>query len=163
MTRSHTPLFVAALLLFSGCAAPPPEAPAVDLAAERAAIMAADQAWSQTSADVDQFASYFTEDATFLAPDGPIVEGREAIHATAKGLFSMPGFQLTWKASKAGVAASGDMGYSIGTYQLTANDPAGEPVTSDGKYLTVWQKQADGAWKVIADSPSPVPPPAAAE
>ena len=26
-----------------------------------------------------------------------------------------------------------------------------EPVTDNGKYLDIWQKQADGSWKVKAD------------
>lgn len=162
MTKACTFFGLTTLLFVVGCA-PQPEAPAVDLAAERTAIMAADQAWSQTAADVEKFVSYFTDDATFLAPDGPIVEGKKAIHATATGLFSTPGFNLAWNASKAGVASSGDMGYTVGTYQLTVNNPEGQPTTTDGKYLTVWQKQADGQWKVIVDSPSPTAPPPAAE
>lgn len=162
MTKACTFLGLSILLMVAGCA-PQPEAPAVDLAAERAALMAADQAWSQTAADVEQFVSFFTDDATFLAPDGPIVEGKQAIHETAKGLFSMPGFNLAWKASKAGVASSGDMGYTVGTYQLTANNAEGQPTTTDGKYVTVWQKQADGQWKVIVDAPSATAPPPAAQ
>jgi ketosteroid isomerase-like protein len=34
---------------------------------------------------------------------------------------------------------------------LTTPDPAGKPVTDRGKYVTIWKKQADGSWKVIAD------------
>jgi ketosteroid isomerase-like protein len=149
-------------LFFAGCA-PQPEAPVVDLASERAALTAADQAWSQTVPDVEKFVAFFAEGATFLPPDGPITEGLDAIHSVASGLFSSPGFNLTWKATKAEVSSSADMGYTIGTYQLTMNDAAGQPATSDGKYLTVWQKQADGQWKVVADSPSASAPPAAAQ
>ncbi len=33
----------------------------------------------------------------------------------------------------------------------------GEKVTLQGDYLTVWQKQADGSWKVIYDGGTPDP------
>jgi uncharacterized protein (TIGR02246 family) len=125
--------------------------------------MSADQAWSQTTADTEKFVSYFTDNATFLAPDGPIVEGKEAIRGVTTQMFSTPGFHLAWKANKAEVAASGDMGYTVGTYQLTVNNPEGQPTTTDGKYVTIWQKQPDGQWKVIVDAPSSTAPPPAAE
>jgi uncharacterized protein (TIGR02246 family) len=162
MIRSHTPLFVVALLLFSSCVAPPPEAPAVDLAAERAALMAADQAWAASLPDQEKFVSFVAEGGTFLAPDGPMVEGREAIRATVAEMFASPGFNLTWKATKAEVSASGDLGYTMGTSQMTMSNPEGQPVTMEGKYVTVWQKQADGQWKVVVDAPSSNAPMAAA-
>jgi ketosteroid isomerase-like protein len=31
------------------------------------------------------------------------------------------------------------------------NDAAGNPVTDNQKYVTVWRKGADGSWKVVAD------------
>jgi len=49
------------------------------------------------------------------------------------------------------VAASGDLGYAVGTWQLTGKSRKGEPVSLTGKYMTVWKKQADGSWKVVAD------------
>jgi ketosteroid isomerase-like protein len=42
------------------------------------------------------------------------------------------------------------MGYTIGTYELTVEKDGAFMVTV-GKYVTIWKKQADGAWKVVVD------------
>jgi ketosteroid isomerase-like protein len=62
-----------------------------------------------------------------------------------------PNASLQWQPVKIDVAASGDLGYTVGTWQLTGKNHKGEPVSMKGKYMTVWKKQADGAWKVVAD------------
>jgi len=135
-------------------------APQIDLTNERTALMDTDQAWSATVNDVEKFVSFFAEDASFLPPDMPLAQGQEAIRATATQMLSIPGFSVSWKATKADVSSAADLGYTIGTYQLTTNDAAGKPVTSVGKYVTVWKKQADGQWKVVADCFNPDGPPA---
>jgi ketosteroid isomerase-like protein len=49
------------------------------------------------------------------------------------------------------VAKSGDLACLSGTYELTMNDPGGKPVSDRGKYVEVWEKQADGKWKCGTD------------
>jgi ketosteroid isomerase-like protein len=49
------------------------------------------------------------------------------------------------------VAKSGDLACLSGTYELTMNDPSGKPANDHGKYVEVWEKQADGKWKCGAD------------
>ncbi len=53
--------------------------------------------------------------------------------------------------TKVEASRGGDLGYSIGTYELTTYDPTGKPVTDCSKYVAVWKKQADGNWKAVAD------------
>jgi ketosteroid isomerase-like protein len=59
------------------------------------------------------------------------------------------------------MAASGDLGYTYGNYQLKAKDKDGKVVTRYGKYASIWKKQKDGSWKVVLDmgnsSPAPKP------
>jgi ketosteroid isomerase-like protein len=43
------------------------------------------------------------------------------------------------------------LAYSHGTYEVTVNDPEGNPVTDKGKWVTAWEKQPDGTWKIVAD------------
>lgn len=146
------------LLLTAACAAPgaaPEPEPDVDLAAERASLMQADQAWFEAYAASDDgpdtFVNRVLDDANLLPPDAPMARGKEAIRDVIAMLEAMPGFSISWSASAAEVGSAGDMGYTIGTYEIRMDDPEAGPVRIDGKYLTVWQKQADGVWMVAAD------------
>ncbi len=134
------------LLFALGCAGPS-EGPAVDLQAERLALMEADKAWFESHEDVDAFLTLMADDA-FLMPDGAPGARGDSIRTTWEQLLSMPGFGLEWRATSAKVAEAGDMGYIIGTYELTVEQDGASMVTV-GKYVTVWEKQADGSWKVI--------------
>ncbi len=157
MTRA----FVLSVLLTLLAVACTSESEQVDVEAERNAVLAADRAWSETPPDIDRFVSYFTRNGVFLAGGAPPAEGLEAIRSDASELFGSPGFALSWSASMADMSAGGDLGYTIGSYEITSNDPAGNPVTRPGKYVTVWKKQADGQWKVAVDAPSENQPPQA--
>lgn len=162
----RTPLVLAALVftLALGCAPavePPPE---VDVEAVRASLMAADQAWydaysaSDTPADV--FAAKVTEDAYLLPPNAPVAQGREAIRSAIAALEAIPEFSVTWGPVAAEVGSGADLGYTLGTYEMTMA-PEGSPITIVGKYLTVWKAQADGTWMVTADMFNADGPPSA--
>lgn len=144
------------LLLTAGCAAPgEAPAPEVDVAAEQASLMQADHDWFAEYAASDNrpdtFVNRVRDDANLLPPDAPMAVGKEAIRDVIAMLEAMPGFSINWNATAAEVGSAGDMGYTMGTYEIRMEEPVGTPVRIDGKYLTVWQKQSDGAWMVIAD------------
>jgi ketosteroid isomerase-like protein len=125
--------------------------PSVNVEQEREALLALDREWSQSFKDVDKFVSYYSPDASVYAPGMPVVTGAGPIRETFAKLNSMPGFSLQFSPTKADVGASGDIGYITGTYEMTVNDAAGNPMTEKGKYVEVWKKQADGQWKVVED------------
>jgi len=68
---------------------------------------------------------------------------------------------LSWTPLYAGSSASGDLGFTVGTAVDAVTQPAGTVNRSHSKYLTLWARQADGAWRFIADggaaSPNPSP------
>jgi uncharacterized protein (TIGR02246 family) len=132
---------------------------------ERNALMATDKEWSGTTKDPEKFISYFAPDATAYGPGMPKASGSSAIQAMTKEMFATPGFTLQWTAQRAEVAASGDIGYTVGNYEMKMNNAAGNPMTEKGKYVTVWKKQSDGKWKATEDifnSDEPPPAPMAA-
>ena len=151
--KSITLFFLIAMLLSSGCTPPASEStaetPAIDLESERDALMAVDKAWSESVDDIDAFLSFIADGAHFMPFGAPLAQG-DAIRTTWESLISMPGFGLEWHATGAEVAASGDIGYTIGTFELTAEQD-GTTMLTVGKYVTIWHKQADGTWKVQAD------------
>ena len=143
---------VAMLVAMAGCAR------SVDVEAEKTALMEADRAWSQVTKDVDKFVSNFATDATIYGPGAPAVTGADAIKKAYAEMAGAPGFALSFTPTKANVAASGDVGYTAGTYEMSM---AGG--TEKGKYVTVWKKEGD-AWKVSEDifnSDTPAQGPAA--
>jgi ketosteroid isomerase-like protein len=145
------------LLLALGCApapAPPEPEPVIDLEAERASLLATDRAWfeaySTSETPEDVFADNVVDHASLLPPGAPMSKGRESIREAIAELEAMDGFSVTWTASAAQVVGNAKMGYTIGTYEMKMA-PEGSPITINGKYLTVWEKQADGSWMVSAD------------
>lgn len=57
---------------------------------------------------------------------------------------------LAWQPSFAGMAASGDMGFTTGPWEAKA-DIKDEKPQGYGHFVTVWKKQADGSWKFVVD------------
>lgn len=97
--------------------------------------------------------SFFAEDASIFPPGNPIITGIDEIRA----FYEKAGFdpkRLSWKPVKAEVSSSGDIGYTFGYWEMKDTSPD-ETISSRGKYVTVWKRQADGNWKVIADIGSP--------
>lgn len=133
-------------------------------AADEAALRQADIAWAKvaTAGQMEEMLGYFLDDAVVLVPNEPMAVGKEAIHTMVGGMFATPGFAIKWQPTKVEVARSGDLGYTLGTAEMSMNDPEGNPMVDRGKYVTVWKKQADGSWKVAVDmynSDLPVPQP----
>ncbi|HSU14472.1 DUF4440 domain-containing protein [Longimicrobium sp.] len=90
---------------------------------------------------------------TFAAPTAIAVAtpdyGPEAIGA---GFGDGGGFVLSWGPVAGGIAGSGDLGYTIGYAKTQLLNPDGSPAgASFSKYITIWQRQPNGAWKYVAD------------
>jgi len=152
------------LLLAAACG---PATPPDNRAADVSALRDLDAQWSKTAAtnDVDATVAYYSDDASLLPPNAPILSGKQAIRAAWAKLLA-PGVSLSWTADKVEAARSSDLGYMTGTYTMSTKESLNKaPVTEHGKYVEVWKKQADGKWKVVADifnSDAPAAAPAAA-
>jgi ketosteroid isomerase-like protein len=57
---------------------------------------------------------------------------------------------LAWQPAFAGMAASGDMGFTTGPWEFKA-DVKDEKPSGYGHFMTVWKKQPDGSWKFVVD------------
>jgi len=143
-------IFTCIVTLTTGCSSPPPSD---TRAADEAAIRQTDDAWLKAvvARQLDAVVSFYDEGASMFPPNAPIATGREEIRKVWAQMFAMPGSGLTFKTTHVEVARSSDLAYARGTYEFSANDPKGKPVTDRGKFVVVWKKQADGAWKAAAD------------
>ncbi|MBA3577729.1 MAG: SgcJ/EcaC family oxidoreductase [Sphingomonas sp.] len=147
-----------AALALAGCDATRTTA---DTSAIEEQIKANEARWNQAykARDADALAAFYAEDGALATPGEPLARGSEAIRKATAGVASDPAFKLTFSPNRIQVAQSGDLAYSRGRYTMTATDPATkQPNTTGGHYLTVWQKQSDGSWKVVEDMVTPGPP-----
>ena len=150
-----------ALVLLTACTQAPPPAPPDTRAADEQAIRdqetAAQQAW--TAKDTDKVAALYADDATVMLPDMPAITGKAAISAAFKGVGSDPNFSLSLQNTSVEAAKSGDLGFVRGTYMVHQTDAKSKKVTMEkGNYVLVYKKQADGSWKIVADTAIPEAP-----
>jgi len=109
--------------------------------------------WSKAASakDLDKCISFYTDDASVLPFNAPIATGKDQIRNVWSQLMFNPGFNVRFGPTKIEVARSADLGYEIGTFELTLSDQAGELATHRGKYVVAWKKQTNGQWKAAAD------------
>lgn len=93
------------------------------------------------------FLAFVADDGVLMRNDR-LIKGKDAIksfmqNSTSKG--------LSWKPDFVDVSASGDLGYTFGSYTYTYTDPTGNKVVSKGIFHTVWKRQADNTWKFVWD------------
>ena len=101
------------------------------------------------------FAEWFADDGVALGNGAAPLIGKVAIARSAN--WSPQAYQLTWKPTNGMMGPSGDMGYTWGHYEGHSKDANGSPVTTSGRYMTIWRKQPDGSWKVVLDAGSTEP------
>ena len=125
------------------------------------ALRAADAAWLKAydEKDAAKAAAFYDEQGSMLVPHSPILKGKEVIGGFIAKSFAMPDYKIKWRPNQADVAESGEFGYTTGVYEISFRDARGKTVSDKGKYLMLWKKQPDGAWKVLFDvSNSDLPP-----
>jgi ketosteroid isomerase-like protein len=115
-------------------------------------------AMSVARGTAEAFYHYAAPDALSLGGGTNFVVGRDAIR-DEQAADAAPGQTLDWKPVASGVGPLGDLGWTVGEYRFTVprNDTT---VSVVGKYLTIWAKQRDGAWRFVADGGSSTVAPA---
>jgi ketosteroid isomerase-like protein len=116
---------------------PPPGAKTL-VQAERAFAAAA-----STEGTRDAFLEYVAADAVIFRP-GP-VNAKEwyTEHTEVSGF-------LSWEPAYAEIAFSGDLGYTTGPWRYRDSTEE-ERVESFGQYVSVWRREGEGPWRVVAD------------
>jgi ketosteroid isomerase-like protein len=147
MIRSTTFAFPFLIASFAACSS----SPAGELTdADRVAIRAVDAAWCELAAS-GKFSALvercYTADALLLPPNEPAAKGRAAIEAALRAWPRMS--QITIEGSD--LIGSGDMAYTCGAYTATFHPPGAPAAPDKGKFVAIWRKDADGAWRMTRD------------
>ena len=157
MMTMNRHLIAPSLLLFLplliGCG---PKEQAAGPAAE--ALMKADMEYAQTISTKglpDAMSQYLSDDVVLLPNNAAPIQGKEAVK---ENLLQSQPQTITRNPLKADVAASGDLGYTWGSQHILITFPNGIASAQYVKYLTVWQKDSGGAWKIIVEMTNASPP-----
>jgi len=155
--RPH-PVHLFAVAVVFGCS-PPAEAP-IDREADRAAIeeILRVASASNQNRDVEAFLGNLTEDAIFMNPDAPAIEGKAAIRAWITQRFSEVDPQVT--VSPVEIVVDHDLAFNrthVTGFQVDL--ATGDTVTIDWKEIAILRRQPNGGWlvsRVIGNSNVPM-------
>ena len=146
-----SPVLIAFLALTSSCAPPPVAGPTG--AAARASLLTTDRAYDSATAarGVEGWVSFVADSGRQIDGQGNFVTGPAAIRELMRGLLDDSLSALRWAPDLADVSRDGTLGYTWGRWTLTVRDSSGSHQAGQGRYLTIWRRQADGRWKVEGD------------
>ncbi len=139
--------FLLSVLFLGACvSAPPVELPSADV------VIAAERAFAARAGEVGWIPAF----REYTAPDGQLV-GQAGLLSAPERMAALEDDgerNLYWAPVYAGIARSGDFGFTTGPVSF---DAARTPAI---QYFTVWRRQPDGSWRWIFDGgPGPVAEP----
>jgi ketosteroid isomerase-like protein len=152
MTRPLTVACVG-LLLVSACApaSEPPAAP--DDAVDRAAIEAIYQAENRAieAGDFGPMRQFMAANLTIMPPDAPAVSGESAAQAWIDDFVAAATVKLQDIRSGT-LVVSGDLAvYPYSAVMIITPRDGSAPMSEDAKGIHVFQRDADGSWKLTHD------------
>jgi ketosteroid isomerase-like protein len=109
----------------------------------------AERAFAKTMADRDHaaFATFLSDEAIFLSPDGTL-RGRQAVADGWKKFYEGAHAPFAWAPERVEVLDSGTLAISTGP----VFDPQGKRV---GTFTSTWRREGDGKWRIVLDSGCP--------
>ena len=125
-----------------------------ELEIQKEEIRFADEAWLQAAVmkDVDLTLSFWSKDATVIAPNELPRVGHDSIRVMLTTLFvNLEGSSITWNVNRIEMHSYGGVGYAYWTNQIDFGESNGIPMFY-GQGVSTWTKQEDtGDWKVTLD------------
>ena len=128
---------------------------AADTAADQAAIR---QLWANyenavETGNVDAYMALWADGGVQMPPGAPPNDGVDAIRAnTAKKMAAGSANTTVMHIDPKEITVLGDYAYSRGLYTVDVTGSDGQALGhTDGKFMTVLQRQDDGSWKIYRD------------
>jgi ketosteroid isomerase-like protein len=109
-----------------------------------------DWALACNTKQLDDLVDLYVPDATVLRPNIPLVRGAAAIRELFFGLLDAGMSEVEMDLQRAELF--GDYGYETGRCKALVPSAVGKRREERGKYLVLLNRQANGDWKIVADS-----------
>ena len=108
--------------------------------------------------DAEASVAFDTDDIVSSFPGGPVIRGKAGDLAAARVGFADPAYAYSQTVEHTEVAASGDLAFQTGHYDMTLTNPATHaPVRLSGHWLATFRKGPDGIWRYAAFAGTPAP------
>lgn len=108
--------------------------------------------------DVNRVVERYADQAMVKFVPSRAMIGRQAIRSGTAPFLADPNFQISFGGEDVRVRQSGKLGSTSGSYSVRYTDPAtGKAALESGTYVTVWERQKDGQWRVVEDITSANP------
>jgi ketosteroid isomerase-like protein len=120
--------------------------------AARAGIDAGNQAWIDgvKTGNIPLISATYAEDAVDCGPTGECTKGRLLIEQHMTTELASRGRARSASVKSSGASQNGNFVYEWGQAEAIFNNGTNNSGTNMvEKYLTVWQLQADGSWKIF--------------
>jgi uncharacterized protein (TIGR02246 family) len=98
--------------------------------------------------DAAMIAAPYTDRAVFIAIDGACTQGRTEIEKMYQARFKRSGLATLTKINSKRLVVDGDLAYESGYAEIQSLQQ-GKLSVNGGRFLTVWQRQVDGEWRIL--------------
>jgi ketosteroid isomerase-like protein len=101
--------------------------------------------------DADALLTFYAEDWVALPPDGPAQSDPAVLEEGMRSFFANNDYMLE-EATVEDIKASGDLAVvRVHFRDRFAPKTGGLETAQSGQWIVIWERQADGAWKIGAD------------
>ena len=105
---------------------------------------------SHVEGDRDRFMNIWTDNGVQMPPGSPTHIGKDNIRTANENSFILFNWEVNINVEE--VREADNWGYATGNYDFKrTHKETGEIFTGPGKYLSIWEKQDDGSWKMARD------------
>ena len=117
---------------------------ASDISAIRAAEKALAEAFE--SPDLAAWVDFYTEDAIFVGPGAPAIEGRSALFDAAPQI-SISSMEI----AAVSTLGTGDFATTLGRATWVSGPKGSDAPRVRRRFLMVWRREPDGRWRIARE------------